>query len=262
MLTASLVIHDSPLEQVLEAIECIRRSTVEKIWIVYNGDISKSSLYSDIPGTEFIPADNRGFGAGHNIALRKALEMGSRYHLVMNADISWTGDILLTLINHLDEDSSIGLIAPEIRNSDGSLQYSCRKLPRPLHLLARRFLPRFIIKKQDDNYLLKHIDHTKPINAPYLLGCFMLFRCEALKQVGMFDERFFLYPEDIDLTRRIHSKWKTIYLPEVSIVHSHNRQSYKSIKILIVHLINMMRYFNKWGWLYDPERKKYNSRLK
>ena len=79
----------------------------------------------------------------------------------------------------------------------------------------------------------------------------MFIRSEALKAEGLFDERFFMYPEDIDLTRRIHRHWKTLYYPACEIVHDHRAESYKSLRMTKIHIINMMRYFNKWGWWVD-----------
>jgi len=108
-------------------------------------------------------------------------------------------------------------------------------------------------------YELRHLDHSRPINAPYLSGCFMLLRTEALTKAGLFDERFFMYPEDIDLTRRIHRDYLTLYYPSETIVHAHRQASYHSLKMLWIHVTNMCRYFNKWGWLCDREREQYNS---
>jgi hypothetical protein len=87
----------------------------------------------------------------------------------------------------------------------------------------------------------------------------MLLRTEALEKVGLFDERFFMYPEDIDLTRRIHRHYATCFYPDVSVIHAHTQGSYKNRKLLWIHLINMAKYFNKWGWLCDSERRKINA---
>jgi len=99
------------------------------------------------------------------------------------------------------------------------------------------------------------------LDVPYLSGCFMLFRTEALKEVGLFDERFFMYPEDIDLTRRIHAKYRTVFYPEVSIIHHHAQSSYLNLKMLFIHITNMVKYFNKWGWILDKERKIINKKI-
>jgi GT2 family glycosyltransferase len=89
----------------------------------------------------------------------------------------------------------------------------------------------------------------------------MIFRISAFNMVGIFDERFFMYPEDIDITRRMHKFYKTIYYPEVSIIHAHQADSYKSRKMLIIHIVNMIKYFNKWGWFFDRERKIINANV-
>ena len=99
------------------------------------------------------------------------------------------------------------------------------------------------------------------MNVPYLSGCFMLFRMSALQDIGLFDERFFMYPEDIDITRRMHEKYKTIFFPKVSIIHSHAAASKVNIRMLKVHILNMVRYFNKWGWILDTKRRKLNKQV-
>lgn len=86
----------------------------------------------------------------------------------------------------------------------------------------------------------------------------MLFRMSALKQVGLFDERFFMYAEDIDITRRMHARFRTVYYPGATIVHDHARASYRSGRALRTHIVNMIRYFNKWGWIGDRERDQFN----
>lgn len=262
MLTVSIVVYDSPLDEVLILIECLKRTEIQTIWLIYNGDKSKKHLFQSIGEVEFIETENRGFSAAHNIAINLAQSNKSEYHLILNPDVYWHGDVITPLINKLIEDDSIGLIAPDVRNIDGTLQYTCRMLPTPFGLIGRRMLPSSFFKASNDMYLLKHIDHTKPILAPYIMGCFMLLRMDAIQKCGAFDERFFMYPEDIDLTRRINRHWKTVYDPCVKIYHSHRRKSSKSFKYLLIHCINMIRYFNKWGWFFDKERKRINSALK
>jgi GT2 family glycosyltransferase len=99
------------------------------------------------------------------------------------------------------------------------------------------------------------------MEVPYLSGFFMFLRIEALNYVGLFDERFFMYPEDIDLTRRIHKYYKTIFYPYTEIVHGYERGSYKSFKLFYIHIVNIIKYFNKWGWFFDKERKMVNKKI-
>mgnify|MGYP003611155927 FL=1 len=87
----------------------------------------------------------------------------------------------------------------------------------------------------------------------------MLLRSKALQKVGLFDERFFMYPEDIDLTRRIREYYRTVFYPHVPVIHNHAQGSYKSKKLLWIHIINLIRYFNKWGWFCDKKRQLINK---
>lgn len=89
----------------------------------------------------------------------------------------------------------------------------------------------------------------------------MFFRLSAFDKVGLFDERYFMYPEDIDITRRMHKYYRTMYWPKVSVVHAHRAASYKSKKMLKIHMENMVKYFNKWGWFFDKERSEWNKKL-
>jgi len=195
------------------------------------------------------------------MALRHATADSEGCHIVMNADVWWNGDIISPLTDYLAGNPDVGMVAPKVLYPDGSLQYSCRMLPTPFDLLAKRFLPSFMTRKHMRRYLLAGHDHDKALNCPYLLGSFLLFRNKALIECGLFDERFFMYPEDIDITRRIHAHWKTMYWPGVYITHEHAAASCKNLNMLRIHILNMMKYFNKWGWFHDPLRRKLNSTL-
>ena len=99
------------------------------------------------------------------------------------------------------------------------------------------------------------------MDIPFLLGSFMFFRLPCFKKVGLFDESIFMYMEDIDITRRIHKFYKTVFWPEVTIVHAHKAESYKSKKMLRIHIKSAIQYFNKWGWFWDSERRRWNRQV-
>ena len=88
----------------------------------------------------------------------------------------------------------------------------------------------------------------------------MLISEAALAEVGIFDERYFLYLEDVDLCRRIHEKFETIYYPRVSIYHHNGKSSYRELRPLMYHVVSAFRYFQKWGWYSDRERIRINER--
>mgnify|MGYP000101886375 CR=1 FL=1 len=104
----------------------------------------------------------------------------------------------------------------------------------------------------------ERINIVEPVFAPYLSGCFMFFRSEALLALGGFDERFFMYMEDVDLSRRCASKFGNVYYPLAKVTHLHERASHKNINLLKAHLKSTFQYFNKWGWFYDSERNILN----
>jgi GT2 family glycosyltransferase len=98
------------------------------------------------------------------------------------------------------------------------------------------------------------------MDVPFLSGCFMFLRTEILRTVGLFDEQFFLYTEDTDLSRRIHKHFRTVYFPQVTIYHYHQRGSYQSFWLMWCNIKSAVRYFNKWGWRKDIEREFFNER--
>lgn len=203
---------------------------------------------------------NLGFGAAHNIALKKVAGV-SKYHLILNPDINFETNVIPALTNYMEANENVGLVMPKIIYPDGSTQFVAKILPTPMDLIFKRFIPSFLIQKRMENFQLKFTGYNKEMEVPYLSGCFMFIRVKALEEVGLFDERFFMYPEDIDLTRRIHRKYKTMFYPSVSVIHAHEQGSYKSKKLLYIHITNMIKYFNKWGWFFDAERRKVNKKI-
>lgn len=202
---------------------------------------------------------NRGYGAAHNIAIRKTIAEGTPYHLVVNADIRFEPGILAELEKYMDAHPEVGVLMPRVIYPDGRLQYLCKLLPSPMDVFGRRFLPKGWNRKRNERFEMRQSGYDKVMNVPYLSGCFMLLRTEALKKCGIFDERFFMYPEDIDLTRRIHRDFQTVYYPYCTIIHDHAQGSYKSGKLLWIHMWNLCKYFTKWGWLFDKERRAFNK---
>lgn len=262
-LTVSIVTHRSPAGRLRTALECVARcGEVYRVYVIDNSpDDSLRQAVEGLKRVTYRHVANDGFGAGHNVAIREALADGADFHLVMNDDVRWEGDVLTPLMDRMEKDSKIGMIMPKVFYPDGALQYTARMLPTPLDVFAKRFLPEALVKRRVDRYLLADADHDREFESPYLLGSFLLFRGEALREANGFDERFFMYPEDIDITRRVHERWRTLYWPGVNIIHDHAAASRKSWRMLKIHVVNMIRYFNKWGWFYDRKRRRANKEL-
>ena len=268
MLTASIVIYNTPLKQIEKVLEAVSKSNSIRILHIIdnspsdeNRDFFKSCLVKDI--IEFIPHENTGYGSSHNIALHRAIVAGSDYHIVLNPDIYFESNVLSELCIFMESNKDTGYILPKVTYPDGELQYLCKLLPTPADLIFRRFLPKTkMIVKMNERYELRMSGYDKIMNPPCLSGCFMFLRLSTIKEHNLFfDESYFMYCEDFDLMRRIHKVSKTVYYPNVSIVHNHSKESYKSKKMLFVHIKSAIHYFNKWGWFFDKERREMNRQI-
>ena len=262
LLNISIVLYKTPEAEWRPLVsELLRAKSVHKVYLVDNAPVGEQP--SLVNGVEYIAtAMNIGYGAAHNKAILETIYDEIPYHLVINSDIQVSAEAIDRLVGVMDANPQIGQLMPMVVNEQGQMQYLCKLLPTPADLLRRILLGRRAEdNKKNARFELRELDHTRPINAPYLSGCFMLLRTEALMKAGLFDERFFMYPEDIDLTRRIHRDYLTLYYPSETIVHAHRRASYHSVKMLWIHAVNMARYFNKWGWLRDAERRLFNQEV-
>lgn len=260
-LNVSIVRFGQSFEMIASLVTLLTQSSiVQTIYLIDNSAIKEPKFYS-LP-IQYINNDhNLGYGRAHNIALKKSIDCKIKYHLVLNPDVSFEPEILNKIVDFMQQNPVVGALMPKVFYLNGELQYLCKLLPTPVDLLAKRFLPERWIQKRMKQFQLKESGYDTRINVPYLSGSFMMLKMDALKIVGLFDERFFLYPEDIDLSRRIHERFETIFYPQVSIVHAHEQGSYKNIKLFIIHIINMIRYFNKWGWINDKKRKQVNRQI-
>lgn len=262
MITVSIVTYKTDLEELSKCLKSLKTTLVNRVYIVDNSNKRYiEDFCSQYNNIIYLGSKNVGYGAGHNKALKKIIGTNVKYHLILNSDVYFEPDLLERLAKYMDEHEDVAQIQPNIIYPNGETQYTCRLLPTPINLIFRRFLPEKIGERMDRRYTLKFWDHQTEANIPYHQGSFMFFRVKCFDKVGLFDERFFMYPEDIDITRRMHKYYKTIYYPKETIVHAHRAASYKSKKMLKIHIENMIRYFNKWGWFFDKERKQWNKQL-
>ena len=265
-LSASIVLYQTdltPLKKVIDSYFACKSEALQ-LFLVDNSptDVLKSvvTMYPDKEIYYIFNNENMGYGKAHNIAIKKSMEQGLSYHIVLNPDIVIQEGALEKLTFYMNEHPEVGNIMPKIIYPDGQLQYLCKLLPSPIDLIFRRFIP---FKKWRDKinqkYELHSFRYDKKINIPNLSGCFMFLRTKALEKVGLFDENIFMYLEDIDLNRRIHRAYKTIFFPEAVVVHEYQKASYKNIKLLKAHIKSAIYYFNKYGWFLDKERRIINA---
>lgn len=261
MVNVSVVLYHPIISQVLRLCEeLLQAKCVRKIFLIDNSPMKSEELFH-LTGKisyQWQQGTNLGYGRGHNIAIRESVYYHTPFHLVINADVSIKASDLDELYLFISHNDAIGQLMPKVVYPDGKLQYLCKLLPTPFDVFARRFLPPSWLHKLNHRYELRFTGYDKMMNVPYLSGCFMLLRTQAVLKARLFDERYFMYPEDIDLTRTIHRDYLTVFYPDITIVHDHARDSYHSPRMTWVHMVNMCRYFNKWGWLFDKERRLMN----
>ena len=267
--TACIVTYNTNLEDLTQIISCFQKTKLKfKLWISDNSeeDTLRSFInnFSDDRIEYIFNNSNNGFGSGHNVVLKKLMDNNfkekAEFHIILNADIIFEENTIEKMIDYMRKNPEIGQIGPKIYESSGEVNKSCRLLPTPLNLIFRRFFPiKSIVDKMDYNYEMRWCDYNSIMEVPILSGCLMFIRTDILKNVGMFDTRYFMYMEDYDLCRRIGQKYKVIFYPEVKIIHKHGKASYKTRKMMIAHINSAIKYFNKWGWFFDKERKTRNK---
>jgi GT2 family glycosyltransferase len=267
-INVSIVLFKNDKNLVEKAIySCINSTLINKLYLIDNSPTDALSCLANLDNRIIYIFNNAnfGFGKAHNIALRKSIEENIPYHLVLNPDVYFESGVLEELYNFMESNKDVGLVMPKVLFPDGNIQYLCKLLPTPLDLFGRRFLNfgplKKIVEKRNEIYELRFTGYDKIMEVPYLSGCFMFIRTEVLKKVGLFDERFFMYLEDTDLSRRIHRVAKTIYYPYVHVYHEYGKGSYKSLKLLYYHIKSAIKYFNKYGWFFDKERQEINKRI-
>jgi GT2 family glycosyltransferase len=264
-LSASIVVYRSNPGLLRDAIESfLAAAPGSDLYIIDNSPTDDAKAHCNYPGTHyFFNGYNMGFGAAHNLALKKALESSSEYHLVLNPDIYFGSDVVRQLTEFMDTNADVGLVMPKILYPDGRLQYLCRLLPSPTTLLMRRFLHPFkrMSSKINHHYEMHFSGYDQVMDVPFLSGCFMFLRVDSLRSTGLFDESIFLYTEDIDLSRRLHRRYRTVFFPGAIVYHHHVRESYRNLRVFVHHTRSAITYFNKWGWFSDSERERINRKI-
>lgn len=264
LITATIVTYKPRMDWLLNSINSFidKNNFSKKLYLIDNSPIRNKELEALASDKiqYFFNNRNLGFGRAHNLGIKKAIAEGSDFHLILNPDVSFDSDILTELTNVLTNDETIGLISPRIVYENGEIQRLCKLLPNPKHLIFRRFLKNSpSLEKLNQELELQAFGYDRTAEIPWLSGCFLLARTAHLEKLGGFDERFFMYMEDIDLSRRSLQYFRNVFYPDVTIQHFYEKGSYKSRKLTLIHLTSAIQYFTKWGWFFDRQRKITNQ---
>lgn len=218
-------------------------------------DIFLKEKYPDIKC--LMQSENVGFGKSQNRGIK---EVEAKYYFALNPDTEFPEgqSVIKKMYDFMENHPKIGMIGPKIINLDGSLQYSCWRFPRSLQPLYQR--TKFGQTKRGSKKVSHHHmkdfrhDETRPVDA--IMGSAMFVRKEAIDKVGLFDERFWMYFEDIDWCLRMwEAHWPVYYVHDIVIRHAHGRGSAKvpgvfraliKNKLARVHLLSWIKYMWKW----------------
>jgi len=263
-INASIVLYHNEKEHVLKAMKSFLNTSLDvKLYLVDNSATDVLRALADVDErVEYIFNNaNLGYGAGHNIAMRKSIAQNALYHLVLNPDVYFQSGVIENIFRYMEQHPDVGHLMPKVLYPDGTNQKLCKLLPTPLDLFARRFIPiRSLVDRVNNRYELGFFDYGSIAEIPFLSGCFMFLRVDVLKQNCLFDENFFMYLEDADLSRRVAKISKTILYPEVSIYHEYQRGAHKNKKLLWFFIRSAFTYFGKYGWFFDKEREILNAK--
>ena len=226
------------------------------ISVIDNGNQFKmiSSLLSEfqeaLPGLNYIPSEkNIGYGQAHNLAINKC---ETKYHLILNPDVILHPDTLKLGLNYLEENKTVSVIAPKVRNETEEQQHLCKRYPSlfdlfvrgigisKLHKIYSRRLARYESRDKTKN--------NQPVNVELISGCFMLCRGEYLKKCGGFDKRYFLYFEDFDLSLKLAKYGFVHYLPTMKIIHYGGNASRKGFRHKLMFISSAIKFYNCNGW--------------
>ncbi len=216
------------------------------LYVVDNGseDGTADFIEEKYPEVNVIRSKNDGFGAGHNKVLPF---IKSDYHVVINPDILLKDDVITELSLYAEQHENVGLLSPQIRFEDGRVQMLGKRNPSLRYLAGHRFHKGDEPSKLMTEYCMLDMPENEVFEISNATGCFMFFSTKVFKQIGGFDERFFMYLEDCDIARRVSEKYKALHYPMATVYHLWERESKKSKKLLLIHVQSILKYFLKWG---------------
>ncbi len=263
LVSACIVLYNTSQIDLQKSLSSLmEEELISKIYLIDNSP-KKMKNFIDISNDRIIYIhcpENPGFGFSHNMAINKVLELKYDYHFVVNPDIYFNKGVINEMIDYIEANSSIGMMMPQILNIDGTVQNLPKLIPSIYSIFMRKFRkPKPIYRKFIDKYEFRNYNVNKVYNLPILSGCFSLLNLECISEIGMYDDRYFMYFEDWDLSRRMHKKYKTLFFPKVSVFHGYESGANKNFKLFKIYIRSLIVYFKKWGWIFDKERRKFNG---
>lgn len=211
-------------------------------------DRTREIVKAEYPKVKLIESKtNAGYGGGHNQALRISQ---AEYHFVINPDILFEKELIEQVVGYMDDHPEVVLCIPAVHDMDGELKCPPKRDPKLRYLVAR-FLPKnSVADKWLREYRLedKVLSAKEPFEIEICSGSFMAMRRSVAEDIGYFDERYFMYFEDFDISRSMRKKGKIMYLPQFKVIHEGKRAAHHSKTARKMLTDSMKKYFKKWGW--------------
>lgn len=246
MFTVSVVIYNQTLKSVHDLLGTLAQNEdVSQVILVNNGPdlIDESASCKKI---SIINSRNNGYGSGHNISLK--LRVGAPLHVILNPDVVVPPEFFDTLRELYREDPDFSILGPKVVGEDLAWVESARALPLPAELFARRFG----LSGCNITVLRSHNDKRKDPDirsaVGFVSGCAMVFNFEVLPRDFCFDDRYFMYMEDVDVCREAALYGPVVYDQRLTIQHRGTYASRSFGKLFLVHCLSVCKYFMKWGW--------------
>lgn len=189
--------------------------------------------------------ENGGFGKGHNTVIPLT---DSDYHFVLNPDIQVKDDVLQKICDWMDANPDVVMATPQLYFPDGGVQNLPRRVPNFMGLLARQLPNVGFMQRFDRHYTMQDEDLTKPQDIQFCTGSFFCMRTDVFKKMGGFDESYFMYVEDADITRKAMEYGRVCLLPQFSAIHAWHRNPTRDAHHFTMQLRSMLHYWSKWGF--------------
>jgi GT2 family glycosyltransferase len=191
---------------------------------------------------------NVGYGAAHNLAIMTSDKM---FHLILNPDVILARTSLTEILRFMLNHPEVCMTAPHGETPSQNNAHLCKRYPSVLALFVRGFAPRFarnLFANHLRHYEYHDLDHSAPtLGIELISGCCMFARTSALKAVGGFDPRYFLYFEDFDLSKKISQIGKIAYLPDAKIIHYGGESASKGLQHSLYFCRSAFRFYRTHG---------------
>lgn len=244
-ISAGIVTYNN-IASIIECITLLLKHTAHDDFSLYiydnhSSDTTVEMIKEKFPNVKVLcGSKNKGFGYGHNQILKK---VHSDYHVIINPDIYLKTDVISQMAQYMEKHPDIVQLTPEIRNIDGSIQYLPKRDPSFKFVVLSKFKPfshyRSVYTRSDEVI-------SEPVRIASSTGCFSMVKTETMKKINGYDERFFLYFEDADLSRRLRKYGKIVYHPGMYVYHAWKRDNTRSLRGICIFLQSMLKYYVKW----------------